>query len=156
MPQAPAPPALLVALLLAAAPRARAAVFGDYGTDATCSVMVYAPEVAWGGACWGGSYQYGKGTPWVNGISQGNTIAFSIPYLGNISVWDAWALTSCAPGTITIGTWTNRPLHPNYCSGAPAQQLTLPLNVCKLDAISGTYKKLLDGASCTRWLAEHA
>lgn len=138
-------PLALAALLVAGA---RAATYGDYGTDATCaaSSMVNAPHVVWGGACWGSSYQYGLGIEWINGISQGNNVGFSTPHLGNLSVWDAFAITSCEPGSITLGTWTRPAMHPNYCSGAPAQALMLPLNVCKLDTISRTYKMLLDGA----------
>lgn len=108
--------------------------------------MVDEAHVAWGGACWGGSFQYGLGTKWFNGVSNGNTIALSLPYLGNLSVWDSFAITACEPGSVTVGSWAQHPPHPGYCQGAPSQTLTLPLNVCKYDALAGDYKKLLNDA----------
>ena len=149
MAPAPLPAPKLRALALALAPAAAyGAAIGFYGSDAMCNEanMVDEAHVAWGGACWGGSYQYGLGTKWFNGVSNGNTIALSLPYLGNLSVWDSFAITACEPGSVTVGSWAQHPPHPGYCQGAPSQTLTLPLNVCKYDALAGDYKKLLNDA----------
>ena len=144
----PTPPSLSSAgaLLVLAAPVALSASIGWYGSDATCAEanIVEVPHVVWGGACWGGSAQYGLGVKWVNGVSNGNTVEYSLPHLGNLSIWDAYALISCAPGTVTLGTWYQPAQHPQYCSGPPSQTLTLPLGVCKFDALDNAYKKLLD------------
>ena len=142
-------PSAAVAALLAALPPARALQIGVYGSDATCSAanLVVAPVPMWGGFCAGSTYQYGLGTSWSNGISAGNTIQLWEPYVGNISGWESWAVTACAPGSATIATWASKGVpfpNPGLCAGAPAQTLTLPLNSCKFDALAGVYKMLLD------------
>ena len=143
------PIALTVALALVAPALVSAATIGWYGSDANCNDanIDETPHIVWGNACWGGSFWYGLGTIWENGASRGNTIELSLPHLGNISVGDAFAITDCSPGSVTVGTWpTGSPKHPNYCSGPPLNKVKLQLGVCTYDPIAKAYHKLLDDA----------